>query len=271
MTQRSADPVGIFDSGIGGLTVTRGVVDRLPFESLLYLGDTARVPYGNKSPETIQRYSLNISARLQALGAKALVIACNTATAAALERVQAEVSVPVVGVIEPVCQEALQHTQEGCVGVIGTQGTVRSGAYIRALQRLRPDLEVVQQACPLFVPLAEEGWLRGAVPHEVARAYLARFEGTRVDTLILGCTHYPLLRTVIEEVIQEVVGRPVLVLDSASATAEALARVLGEAALMSPPRHATHRFFVTDDPSSFQASCDRFFGAPLAKIEHIDL
>ncbi len=264
-------PVGVFDSGVGGLTVARAIVDRLPHESLLYLGDTARVPYGNKSPETVRRYSLNITERLMLGGAKALVIACNTASAHALEAVRAAVDVPVIGVIEPVSARAIERTQTGRIGVIGTLGTVKSCAYPRALTALSAAVEVHQRACPLFVPLAEEGWTAGRVPREVARTYLAGFAGTAIDTLVLGCTHYPLLRAVIEQVVADEVGGPVCVLDSAVATAERLAQVLADDGLLAVAGDPHHKFLVTDDSESFQGVCERFFGAPVGHVEHVDL
>jgi glutamate racemase len=265
-------PVGVFDSGVGGLTVARAIVNRLPDESLLYLGDTARVPYGNKSPETVRRYSLNIAAKLVDSGAKALVVACNTASAYALEAVREAVSVPVVGVIAPVAARAAGCTRNKRIGVVGTRGTVRSGAYVEALAALDPSIAVHQRACPLLVPLAEEGWTAGRVPVDVVRTYLSGFAGTEIDTLVLGCTHYPILREIIEAVIIDEVGHPVRVLDSASATAEALARVLGDSGALAEPSSAPHhRFLVTDDSETFLTACARFFGAPVGKIEHTDL
>ncbi len=269
-----SDPIGVFDSGVGGLTVTRALVDRLPGEAILYLGDTARVPYGNKAPATIERYGLNIARRLNDTGIKALVIACNTASAFALEAiVKAHPKLPVLGVIEPVAQQAAASTRSGVVGVIGTRGTVASGAYTRALHEANKDLQIISHPCPLFVPLAEEGWLDGAVPTEVARTYLAPFAGTGIDTLILGCTHYPLLRPVIQRVINEVVGRQVEVLDTATATAKVLDDLLRAQALQAPrdsPAPA-HKFWVTDAADSFKGVSTRFFGSPLGHIEHVDL
>lgn len=265
-------PIGVFDSGIGGLTVARRIVDRLPHESLLYLGDTARVPYGNKSPETVRRYSLNIARRLRAEGAKALVIACNTASAYALEALEDAMDIPVIGVVEPVAAVAAQRTQTGMVAVLGTRGTVSSGAYVRALHRHAPDLEILGQACPLFVPLAEEGWTDGEVVELVARRYLEVLRGTQVDTLILGCTHYPLLAPVIGRVAAEVTGREVAVLDSAGATTEALAQVLSAAGLFEPAgTQVMHRFWMTDLASSFSDGWSRFFGEQLQTVEHVDL
>ncbi|MEO1273662.1 MAG: glutamate racemase, partial [Myxococcota bacterium] len=229
-------PIGIFDSGVGGLTVARRVADRLPAESLLYLGDTARVPYGNKSSETVQRYSINVTRHLRRLGAKALVIACNTASAHALELLaDTYAPVPVIGVIAPVAQQAARTTQTGAVGVIGTRGTISSGAYTRALHRHDPQIEVHALPCPLFVPLAEEGWTEGSIPTEVARTYLAPLAHTPIDTLILGCTHYPLLAPIIRQVVHELTGREVHVLDSAAATSDMLADTLDDLGLCATP------------------------------------
>ena len=266
-------PIGVFDSGVGGLTVMRAIVDRLPHESVLYFGDTARVPYGNKSPETICRYSINIADRLVEAGIKALVIACNTASAFAVEALQEHCPVPVLGVIEPVAAEAARRSKSRSVGVIGTRGTVKSGAYPRTLHAIDPDLSVFTHACPLFVPLAEEGWLKGAVPREIAQAYLAAFADRPLDTLILGCTHYPLLRGVIQDVIEEVAGHPIDVLDSASATSKRLEALLVSEGLMAPPSGSipVHRCLVTDSVEAFESVARRFFGAPLAHIDHIDL
>ena len=267
------NPVGVFDSGVGGLTVARRVADRLPAESLLYLGDTARVPYGNKSPATVQRYSLNVTRHLLRAGAKALVIACNTASAHALQLLaDTYAPTPVVGVIAPVAHLAAQLTQTGSIGVIGTRGTVASEAYTRALHRHDPRLQVHAHPCPLFVPLAEEGWTHGPVPDQIARTYLAPFASTDIDTLILGCTHYPLLADVIRDAIREVTGREIQVLDSAAATSEALAAVLDDLGLAADADAApAHRVLVTDSSAAFVEACDRFFGAPIEEVEHIDL
>ncbi len=210
--------------------------------------------------------------RLCNAGVKALVIACNTASAFALEDSREHCTVPVVGVIEPVCHAAAAQTKTGTIGIIGTRGTIASGAYLRQLAVFDPNLRAFVKACPLFVPLAEEGWLRGSVPRKVAQTYLEAFAETEIDTLILGCTHYPLLRDVIQRTINEVVGHPVVVLDSASITAQYLQNVLVEQDLLHQiDGNARHRFWVTDSATSFQETCDRFFGAPLGKIEHVDL
>ena len=266
-------PIGVFDSGVGGLTVTRAIVRELPCESLLYFGDTARVPYGNKSPATIQRYSLNIANRLVNAGVKAIVVACNTASAmGAVESISGSLGVEVMGVIEPVAALAASHSQAGCIGVIGTRGTVASGAYEAALRAHDPNLTIHSVACPLFVPLAEEGWREGEVPRMVAQSYLKAFSETQIDTLILGCTHYPLLAGVIEDVIADVTGRDVAVLDSATATARLLKKSLKEAGTERRSEGpAEHRFWVTDSIDAFSEVSELFFGGPVGDVEHVDL
>ena len=185
----AASPIGVFDSGIGGLTVVRELIRRLPHERIIYFGDTARLPYGPKSPETVRRYSREITSWLLEQGVKVVVVACNTATAHALPALRAEFPVPVIGVAEPGAQAAVQATQSGRVGVIGTAGTVSSGAYDRAIHALRPDAVVTSCACPLFVPLVEEGWLDTKATRLIAREYLESLHDARVDTVVLGCTH----------------------------------------------------------------------------------
>src|SRR6058998_1896375 len=193
-------PLGVFDSGIGGLTVARAVFERLPRESVIYFGDTARVPYGPKSPDTVRRYSGEILAYLLQRGVKAVVVACNTSTAHALGFLQERSSVPVVGVIEPGARAAVAATKTGTIGVIGTAGTIASGAYERAIKALRPDARVYSQPCPLFVPLVEEGWFEHPAAELIARDYLAPLQRAKVDVLVLGCTHYPLLKPLLARV-----------------------------------------------------------------------
>jgi glutamate racemase len=260
--------IGIFDSGIGGLTVLKEVVRVLPQEDTIYLGDTARVPYGTKSPETVVRYSRQIARYLDNLDIKLLVVACNTASAVALPALRSRLGIPVVGVIEPGAKQAAARTRSGVVGVLGTPGTIRSGAYQRALEAERPGLSVHAQACPLFVPLAEEGWLTGDVPLLVAQRYLEPLLGTGMDTLVLGCTHYPVLRAVL----QHVVGGGVTLVDSGDATAEAVAGVLQTgAARPAGPGPRTERFYVTDVPDRFVAVSARFLGTAVPGAEQVDL
>jgi len=220
-------PIGVFDSGVGGLTVVAALRERLPAESILYLGDTARLPYGTKSPETVLRYTRKNVEFLLARGVKAVVVACNTASALALPHLAAEL--PLWGVIEPGAARAAAASA-GRVGVIATESTIRSDAYAAALRRLRPELEVLSAACPLFVPLVEEGWTDDEIAEAVARRYLAPLLGAGIDTLVLGCTHYPLLRPVLARV----AGPEVALVDSASAVADRVARDLAEAGLAAP-------------------------------------
>lgn len=261
-------PVGVFDSGLGGLTVVRAIAERLPHESTIYFGDTARVPYGPKSPDVVRRYSLEILHWLLAQRVKAVVIACNTSTAHALEALRAESPVPVIGVIEPGARAAAQAAGGQVIGVIGTAGTVASGAYERAIRLRAPDARVISRACPLFVPLAEEGWLDHEATRLVAEEYLAPVKSAGVGALVLGCTHYPLLKPLLAGVM----GPEVQLVDSADETARALENVLRREGLDSAPGSAaTHRFAVSDDASRFQAIGSRFLGDRLASAEVVTL
>ncbi len=261
--------IGVFDSGVGGLTVLKAMMERLPLESTVYLGDTARVPYGTKSGEVVTRYSLANAQALMEFDLKALVVACNTASAVALPALEAALPIPVIGVIIPGAEAAAKATKSGKVAVIGTPGTISSGAYQAALQSASASLEVRARACPLLVPLAEEGWLEGAVPQLVAQKYLGDgLLANGVDTLVLGCTHYPLLAPVI----QEVVGPNVTLVDSAKATAERLATVLRERELTRLERGTVERhYLVTDTPARFLEVGARFLGHPLSGARQIDL
>jgi glutamate racemase len=260
--------IGIFDSGVGGLTVLKEIVRVLPQEDTVYLGDTARVPYGTKSPETVTRYARQIAAFLVGRDIKLLVVACNTASAVALETLQAELSIPVVGVIEPGARRAVAVSTSGRVGVIGTEGTIRSSAYAKAIKRLNPDIEVVTQACPLFVPLVEEGWTDNEVARLTARTYLAPLQQQGVDTLVLGCTHYPLLK----EMIGEVMGPDVSLVDSAAETARTVATILAEQQLQRPETEkGNHHFFVTDIPAGFIRVGNRFLGGQLGDVYQVNL
>jgi len=256
--------IGIFDSGVGGLTVQRAVLDALPSADTVYLGDTARVPYGTKSAETVTQYSLRNARFLARHGIDLLVVACNTASAVALPALRAEVEVPVIGVVEPGARVAARASRTGRIGVIGTQGTVASGAYQAAIRRERPDAEVIARACQLFVPLAEEGWVDPAdeVVRGTVRRYLAPIRAAGVDTLVLGCTHYPLLEAAIA---LELPG--VVLVDSARAVAVEVRERFGGGA----ERAAEHRFFVTDAPEKFLAVAGRFLGRSVTAAEHVDV
>jgi glutamate racemase len=264
----NSSPIGIFDSGIGGLTVARAVYERLPDESTVYFGDTARVPYGPKSPETVRRYSVEILEWLLRQGVKAVVVACNTSTAHALEALQQHSPVPVVGVIEPGAQAAAAASRDGPIGVIGTAGTIASNAYARAIQRARAGALVEQRPCPLFVPLVEEGWFEHPAAELIARDYLEPLRRARVDTLVMGCTHYPLLKPLL----QRVMGPKVRLIDSGEETAGAVAQTLMAESLAAPANSvATHRFAVSDDEGRFRQVGARFIGDRLDHAEVVPL
>jgi glutamate racemase len=256
-------PIGIFDSGIGGLTVVAALRALLPHEDLIYLGDTGRYPYGTKSADVVRRYSFENTEFLVDKDIKLLVVACNTSTAVALDALQARYEIPVVGVVEPGAAAAAKATRNRKVGVIATEGTIRSGEYTRALRRLRADLEIYTRACPLFVPLAEEGWVDNEVAELAARQYLGSLAQSGIDTLILGCTHYPLLRTVIRKII----GAGVRLIDSGVVTATVVEQVLGERKLRRASRAGTDSFFVTDAPERFMKVGARFLGAPVDAVQ----
>jgi len=263
-TQHSAlSTIGVFDSGVGGLTVFREIARALPHHSLLYLGDSARVPYGTKSPATVVRYSLQAAQQLLDRGIGMLVVACNTATAAALPELQARLPVPVIGVVEPGARAAVAQTR-GRIGVIATEGTVRSQAYTKAIHALDPNIEVIEAPAPLFVPLAEEGWANTHVAREVAEIYLEPLIDAGIDTLVLGCTHYPILRGTIERV----VGDEVAIVDSAETTA---ARVRD----LAPPADANgqpeHHFLVTDATERFRRVAAEFLEREIENLELVTL
>lgn len=257
-------PIGVFDSGVGGLTVVASILRHLPEESILYLGDTARLPYGTKSRRTVQSYTRKNVDFLIERGVKAVVVACNTASALALDDFEAEV--PVWGVIEPGAETAVAATR-GRVGVIATESTIRSGAYAAAIRRLRPEVEVESHACPLFVPLVEEGWHDDPISEQVAQRYLAPLLAARVDTLVLGCTHYPLLKPVIARV----VGPEVKLVDSAEAVARKLAHDLESRGLTAAPGEARHHFCVTDGDERFQKLASRLLRGALSEDAEVTL
>ncbi|MGZ5957915.1 MAG: glutamate racemase [Myxococcaceae bacterium] len=261
-------PIGVFDSGVGGLTVLRALRARLPDEPMVYLGDTARVPYGTKSAEVVTRYSLRNAAFLSGQDVKLLVVACNTASSVALPALRATLGIPVVGVIEPGARAAARVSRSGNVGVVGTPGTIASGAYQRALAAERPGARILVQACPLFVPLAEEGWVQGDVPRLVARAYLAPMRQAGIDTLVLGCTHYPLLRAVLAEEL----GPDVTLVDSADATADEVEELLSRGGVGRASAGAGGlRVFVTDLPERIPELSARFLGERVERAEHVDI
>ena len=270
-----ASPIGIFDSGIGGLTVVREVIRQLPDERIIYFGDTARVPYGPKSPDTVRRYSREIGEFLRSQDVKAIVVACNTATAHALPMLQREFPFPVIGVVEPGARAAVAASRRGELGVIGTAGTIGSGAYERAIKEIAPNAHIMTRACPLFVPLVEEGWLDTEPTRLIAREYLAPMKSAGVDTLVLGCTHYPLLKPLLAELL----GPDVVLIDSAHETAAETGRVLKDRGLVAPSNGEgwrrseaiAHRFVASDAPDHFLRLGQRFLGSAIECVETLTL
>ena len=258
--------IGVFDSGIGGLTVLHQIIETLPRENTVYLGDTARAPYGTKSVETVLRYSFENSQFLVDKGVKIVVVACNTSTAIALDRLQDRLTIPVVGVIEPGVRRAVKSTKNKRVGVIGTDATIQSGAYTRALKAADAKIEVYSRACPLFVPLVEEGWTDNAVVEMTVKAYLGSLKQSGIDTLILGCTHYPLLK----KAIRKFMGSTVRLVDSAEETAKVVEQVLKKALLGRKAGKGGHSFFVTDAPDRFIKVGRRFLGEKVESAVRIE-
>ncbi len=261
-------PIGVFDSGIGGLTVLSEIKRLLPNENFVYLGDTARVPYGTKSSKTVITYSQINSEFLVSKGIKLLVVACNTASAVALPSLRWDLEIPIIGVIEPGARKAAGTTRTGIVGVIGTPSTIKSDAYKKAIENISPEIKVVSKACPLFVPLAEEGWTEGKIAELSAKRYLGPLKDSWVDVLILGCTHYPLLKTTI----QNVVGDRVKLIDSAEETAVEIKRILNDTqSLNGDPAQIRQEFYLTDVSESFINIAGRFLGGEIDHIYQIDL
>lgn len=251
MKDRTA-PVGVFDSGIGGLTVAREIMRQLPNEKIIYFGDTARVPYGSKSKETVTRYSRQIVRFLQAQQVKAIVVACNTASAYALDEIEKETDIPMVDVVKPGAKTAVETTRNGQIGVIGTEGTIGSGIYSRYIQDMNPDIRVIGKACPLFVPLVEEGLWQDPVTDEIARRYLGELIDIGIDTLILGCTHYPLIRSTVGKIM----GEKVALVNPAYETARALKRLLEAEDIQNKEEPGLgedrYRFYVSDAAEKFK-------------------
>ena len=267
MAQGCERPIGIFDSGIGGLTVAQEVTRLLPNEQIVYFGDTARVPYGTKSKESVIRFSRDNVNVLLRYNVKMIVIACNTSTSWALGILRKEYKIPIIGVIEPGSRRALEVSRKKRIGVIATPSTVNSGKYTQTILKLAPSAKVSSRACPLFVPLVEEGWLDHRVTEKVAEEYLASLRAEQIDTLILGCTHYPLLKTVL----QKVMGKQVTLVDSAIETARAVKKLLEAEGLLRSSKHPPrHEFLVSDEPEHFRVVAKRFLGHDLTHVRRID-
>jgi glutamate racemase len=259
-------PIGVFDSGVGGLTVMREIMGRLPGENILYLGDTARVPYGTRSPGTVIKYSVENTEFLISKGIKLLVVACNTSSSVSLDLLTGKFPIPVIGVVEPGARAAVASTQRKKVAVIGTETTIKSGSYERAIKALDDSIKVSGVACPLFVPLIEEGWLEGDVVRLVAEKYLSKIKNKGADILVLGCTHYPMLKSVIARTVE------IKLIDSAVETAKEVKRVLGDTNMLRRGKAEGRReFFVTDSPEKFARVGERFLGHKINNISKISL
>lgn len=259
-------PIGVFDSGIGGLTSVREIFRVLPRETVLYFGDTARLPYGAKSRETVTRFSLEIARFLVRQNIKCLLVACNTASSFALEALQRRLDVPVVGVIDPAARAAVEASPHGRIGVIGTLGTVGSKAYPHAIETLAPGAAVISRACPLFVPLVEEGMIGHPATRMIADEYLAEIRSSDIESLILGCTHYPLL----VPMLREVLGPAVTLVDSGAEAARAMARLLQERGQLAEHARPEHRFYLSDEPRNFTRVAQAFLGGELPPVHVVD-
>jgi len=261
-------PIGVFDSGVGGLTVVKELIKQLPYEDIIYLGDTARVPYGTKSESTVMRFTTENILFLLHQNVKLIVIACNTSSSVAFPAVIKHFKTPIIGVIEPAVKEAVYATRNNRIGVIGTQATIRSQAYERALKALNPSIKVFSRACPLFVPLVEEGRLNGNIAAAVVADYLKSIKKAKIDTLILGCTHYPLLRPLIKDFM----GKDVVLIDSAIQLSRQIKDMLKSEGLLNAgrnPRLAKQTFYLTDDPQGFEKIAKRFMGRRLKDVRRV--
>lgn len=270
MSENREAPIGVFDSGVGGLTVAREIMRNLPSERIVYFGDTARVPYGSKSRESIIRFSRQIIHFLQEEHVKAIVVACNTASAYALDEVQKDLNIPIIGVVKPGAKVAAEATRNKRIGVIGTKGTIGSNIYADYIHEIDPEITVVGKACPLFVPLVEEGWLKDPVTVEVAERYLQELQEQDVDTLVMGCTHYPLLRSVLRELL----GEKVTLVNPAYETAQSLKQLLKEMNLDNPgikEEEFPYRFYVSDLADQFTAFANSILPYDVSMTKKIDI
>lgn len=259
--------IGVFDSGVGGLTVVKELIRQLPGEDIIYFGDTARVPYGIKSKETVIRFSIENILFLLKQDVKLICVACNTVSSLALPVIKNHFRVPLVGVIAPGVREAVYATHSNRIGVIGTSGTIKSRAYEMEIKHLAPCVKVTAVACPLFVPFAEEGWLGGNVVLEVAKVYLKPLKDAGVDTVILGCTHYPLLKPVIKKVL----GNEVRLIDSAKQVAVEVKKILSSESICNQGHKGRHRFYVSDNPEWFRSLASRFLGHITKNVSKVNI
>lgn len=268
LPDRKKLPIGVFDSGVGGLTIVRELLKFLPHESVIYFGDTARVPYGTKSRSTVLKFTTQAIEFFTTKGIKMLLIACNTSSSLALPDLKSECDFPIYGVIEPGIREALNVTRTGRIGVIGTRATISSNIYQKKLKALNPDVEVFSCPCPLFVPLVEEGWIDDPITYKVARRYLDNLKKEDIDTLILGCTHYPLIK----DVIQYVMGKNVALVDSARAFAYEIKEELKKLDLENDSNNnSQYEFYVSDEPEQFKQLGSFFLGKEISSVNRVDL
>lgn len=259
-------PIGVFDSGVGGLTVVRELIRQLPHEDIVYFGDTARVPYGIKSKATVIRFSIENILFLLKQDVKLICVACNTVSSIALPVIRSHFRVPIVGVINPGVREAVYATKNKRIGVIGTRGTIQSRAYEKEIKELQPQVKVIALACPLFVPFVEEGWSKGKAVQEVAASYLQPLKTARVDTVILGCTHYPLLKPVIRQVL----GKGVTLIDSAKQVAIEVKETLANEGLLNTRCQGKQKFYVSDNPGWFSSLANRFLGQRVKRVSKVN-
>jgi glutamate racemase len=261
-------PIGVFDSGIGGLTVVKRLASALPNESIIYFGDTARVPYGSKSNSTVIEYSIQNTKFLLQKNIKALVVACNTASSIAIPELKKMFDIPIIGMIEPGSRMAIKKSKSNKIGVIGTRATINNLAYSKEIKKLNSSAQVVEKPCPLFVPLAEEGWIKHQATYEIAEEYLKELREDKVDTLVLGCTHYPIL----SEVIQKVIGSNVTLIDSGVASAEVIKSELEKLHLLSDlSRPGVQEYYVSDIPAKFKEVAELFLGREIHHVHKVDL
>ncbi|KAF0139717.1 MAG: glutamate racemase [Ignavibacteriales bacterium] len=262
------NPIGFFDSGIGGLTVVKAVTRLMPNENIVYFGDTARVPYGSKSNDTVVEYSIQAANFLLRKNIKLLVVACNTASSVALNELRKFLTVPVIGMIEPGAKMALSESKNKRIGVIGTRATINNKAYAHELKRLNPKAKVFEEACPLFVPLAEEGWLDHKATELIAKTYLSEMKENKIDSLILGCTHYPILA----DIIQKVVGKSVKLVDSGTPAARLVEDYLNGRGLRNQSvHHGQSEFYVSDVPTKFREIAEIFLGKKITHLHKVEL
>jgi glutamate racemase len=261
-------PIGVFDSGIGGLTVVKRLASALPNESIIYFGDTARVPYGSKSNSTVIEYSIQNTKFLLQKNIKALVVACNTASSIAITELKKMFDIPIIGMIEPGSRMAIKKSKSNKIGVIGTRATINNLAYSKEIKKLNSSAEVIEIPCPLFVPLAEEGWIKHQATYEIAEEYLKELREDKVDTLVLGCTHYPIL----SEVIQKVIGNNVKLIDSGVASSEVIKFQLEKLNLLSDSHKAgSQEYYVSDIPAKFKEVAELFLGKEIDHVYKVDL